>query len=369
MDDSTSSLGCAPTRCCGAASAERPRAPMPLTASELVVARIDGDAGGRRGARPGRWSRPAHTPLVGRCRQLSNIGGAHRRDDSRTLERRTGHRDGADDRHRRHARDRGSASRRRERNVAQCSTDGASDGRWLWIVALVLLGLETWLRRARREEAVDRGHTIVPPDVAELRAFLARASRRIAWIHAAEGAAGGVLLAIALGVVGWPSSSGSASRFRAGRSVHGGRHRASVRCSERASQRDSRDARSRRERRNAETSSSPRTNCRPARASSERIGAVVNREAARTRARLDLAALFPARNAIVALVAALGLWTATVAARASSAIVTPRRSRRVDIGRNHRRRGRHASLRRRTPDAPRRRCAIRRASRRSPAAA
>ena len=54
---------------------------------------------------------------------------------------------------------------------------------------------------------------------------------------------------------------------------------------------------------------------------SERIGAVVNREAARIVRRLDLAALFPARNAIVALVAALGLWSATVAAkRASSAI-------------------------------------------------
>ena len=54
---------------------------------------------------------------------------------------------------------------------------------------------------------------------------------------------------------------------------------------------------------------------------SERIGAVVNREAARIVRGLDLAALFPARNAIVALVAALGLWTATVAAkRASSAI-------------------------------------------------
>ena len=37
-------------------------------------------------------------------------------------------------------------------SAAHISTDGASDGRWLWIVALVLLGLETWLRRARREE-------------------------------------------------------------------------------------------------------------------------------------------------------------------------------------------------------------------------
>ena len=38
--------------------------------------------------------------------------------------------------------------------TSHISTDGASDGRWLWIVALALLGLETWLRRARREEVV-----------------------------------------------------------------------------------------------------------------------------------------------------------------------------------------------------------------------
>ena len=38
--------------------------------------------------------------------------------------------------------------------TSQVSTDGASDGRWLWIVALVLLAVETWLRRARREEVV-----------------------------------------------------------------------------------------------------------------------------------------------------------------------------------------------------------------------
>jgi hypothetical protein len=29
---------------------------------------------------------------------------------------------------------------------------GASDGRWLWLAVLLLLGLETWMRRARRVE-------------------------------------------------------------------------------------------------------------------------------------------------------------------------------------------------------------------------
>ena len=32
--------------------------------------------------------------------------------------------------------------------------DGASDGRWLWALALVLLGVETWIRRERRQSRV-----------------------------------------------------------------------------------------------------------------------------------------------------------------------------------------------------------------------
>jgi hypothetical protein len=32
---------------------------------------------------------------------------------------------------------------------AQTVSDGASDGRWLWVLALLLLGVETWLRRGR----------------------------------------------------------------------------------------------------------------------------------------------------------------------------------------------------------------------------
>jgi hypothetical protein len=39
--------------------------------------------------------------------------------------------------------------------ITQHGTDGiGSDGRWLWVFALVLLAVETWLRRARREEVV-----------------------------------------------------------------------------------------------------------------------------------------------------------------------------------------------------------------------
>jgi hypothetical protein len=35
--------------------------------------------------------------------------------------------------------------------TAARAADGASDGRWLWLVALLLLGAETWMRRSRRE--------------------------------------------------------------------------------------------------------------------------------------------------------------------------------------------------------------------------
>src|SRR5204862_5336389 len=53
----------------------------------------------------------------------------------------------------------------------------------------------------------------VPPDIAEFRAFLTRAARRIAWLHAAEGAAGGLLLAMVIGVASWPTSNGLAIRI------------------------------------------------------------------------------------------------------------------------------------------------------------
>jgi hypothetical protein len=47
----------------------------------------------------------------------------------------------------------------RPRGVASDSTEGDSDARWLWIVVLALLGIESLMRRERRiasarEEAV-----------------------------------------------------------------------------------------------------------------------------------------------------------------------------------------------------------------------
>ena len=36
-------------------------------------------------------------------------------------------------------------------SASPSADDGASDGRWFWMLALVLLGVEAWMRRARRE--------------------------------------------------------------------------------------------------------------------------------------------------------------------------------------------------------------------------
>jgi hypothetical protein len=162
----------------------------------------------------------------------------------------------------------------------------------------------------------------VPPDVAEFRAFLARATRRMAWIQAAEGAAGGLLLAAALGIVGWPSSNGVAIRIAlavpcmaAGVAIRAllGRHgKASVAASIETRAPECRNIVITAD----ELSSGARV--------SERIGTVVHREAARIVRSLDLAALFPARNAVVALVVALGLWSATIAATGASGAVTMR---------------------------------------------
>lgn len=141
----------------------------------------------------------------------------------------------------------------------------------------------------------------------------------MAWIHAAEGAASGVVVATALALVGWPSSSESASRFvlvvpcmAAGvglRTLLSRRRRTPISASIEQRAPACRNIVITAD----ELSSGARV--------SERIGVVVNHQAARIVRGLDLAALFPARNAVVALVAALGLWTATVAAtRVSPAI-------------------------------------------------
>ncbi len=48
------------------------------------------------------------------------------------------------------------ASWRRPATPADASTGSgsdASDGRWLWLLALLLLGVETWMRRERRAAA------------------------------------------------------------------------------------------------------------------------------------------------------------------------------------------------------------------------
>lgn len=154
------------------------------------------------------------------------------------------------------------------------------------------------------------------PDAAELRAFLSRAAQRIAWIHAAEGAAAGLLLAMALGLVGWPRSNGLAIRIAlavpcmaagiALRALWSGRRRTSTAASieQRAPVC-----------RNIVITADELLSGGGV---SERVGIVINREAARIVRGLDLASLFPARNAFLTLAVALAAWTASLAARTGS---------------------------------------------------
>ena len=156
----------------------------------------------------------------------------------------------------------------------------------------------------------------MPPDVAEFRAFLSRAAQRIAWIHAAEGAAGGLLLAVALGVGGWPSANGLAIRLAlavpcmgagiAIRALWSRRRAASTAAS--IEQRAPTC-------RNIVITADELLSGTPV---SERVGAVINREAARIVRGLDLAALFPARKALIGFLATLGVWIATLTARSGS---------------------------------------------------
>ena len=154
---------------------------------------------------------------------------------------------------------------------------------------------------------------IAPPDVTELRAFLTRASRRLALMRVAEGTAIGLAIAIALALSGWPASiavttvvavalasitAGIVSRLLVTRDrrmpiAHAVEQRAPV-C------------------RNIIITAEELT----AGASvNERIASIVYREAARIVRGLDLASIFPARNAILALAASAALWTVTVATR------------------------------------------------------
>lgn len=148
------------------------------------------------------------------------------------------------------------------------------------------------------------------PDPTILDAFLARASRRVAWTTAAEGAAAGLVVALGLAVVGWPAPGAvmgsvivAASLAAAGaivRSVVARRRgeRIAVLVERRAPHC-----------RNLVVTADELT---PGVSVADHIAAIVYSQAARLVTGLDLTALFPARNAVIALGLSAALWTLAV---------------------------------------------------------
>jgi hypothetical protein len=146
----------------------------------------------------------------------------------------------------------------------------------------------------------------VPPDVAVVRAFLTRVARRIWWTRAAEGAAAGVLVSLALQAVGWPSQSsawlaalavmtlaviGAALRIALG--TRGTSDRIATLVERRAPQC-----------RNVVLTAGELISTNE----SDYISTLVYRDAARMVGTLDASALAPARNAVVALAIVSGAW-------------------------------------------------------------
>jgi hypothetical protein len=153
------------------------------------------------------------------------------------------------------------------------------------------------------------------PDAPALRLFLARVSRRLVWLAAAQGAAAGLLIAFIVFVAGWPrrgemipsafagvvlAAIGAAVQMAA---TADGRRKAAYLVERRAPQC-----------RNALIAAGELIDARgspPAAAIApldEYVGEIVCRDAARQVRTLDLRALFPARNSVLTLGAIAALW-------------------------------------------------------------
>ena len=236
---------------------------------------------------------------------------------------------------------------------------GASDGRWLWIAVLVLLGVETWMRRTRRERrrgtASARTCSLTPPRFAPSSIAFAADSPGCRRPKARPSASRSR----------WRSRSCAVQRPNALRQTADRRHRA----------RGARNRRANRwcsvaRERVAELIERRAPQCRnllvtanemrPGVSVGEPIASLIYDRAARLARSLDPAALFPARNALVA----LGGERRAVDVRRHARRHRPRRASQARVVaecRDGRRRGRHESSRRRTPAAPSSRCATPRA--------
>ncbi|MEJ7811702.1 MAG: DUF4175 family protein [Gemmatimonadaceae bacterium] len=170
-----------------------------------------------------------------------------------------------------------------------------------------------------------------PPESAAVRAILARAARRLAWMSAAEGAAIGLGLALALAAAGWPAPGAAWRSVFAGLSLaaagagarvltSSGRRRHVAHLVERRAPqcRNLLVTASELLARSAASHSTPHV--------AEHVRTIVLRQAARLAGGLDPAALFPARNALTALGAAAMLWALVVSRAALPRAVRATRS-------------------------------------------
>ncbi|MEP6494599.1 MAG: hypothetical protein ABJF01_18080 [bacterium] len=155
-----------------------------------------------------------------------------------------------------------------------------------------------------------------PPDASALRAFLARVSRRLAWTTAAEGAAAGLVVALVLVMAGWPSRGAPAKAIAAAASLaaagmfvrwlfmRGRGERVALIVERRAPQC-----------RNLVVTADELTMSNTV---VDHIAVLVFSQTARLVNGLDLAALFPLRNSLIALALSTGLWTLAVARATTS---------------------------------------------------
>ena len=195
-----------------------------------------------------------------------------------------------------------------------------SDGRWFWVIAIALLLIETLIRRRSRrlDGALDLVAELTGLEIRPS-LFLARASRRLALLTIAEGAAAGLGAAVVVAAVGWSGHASIAWTAIAGVSliaagilmrmaVSGGSTDGTVAAAAAIEARAP-------ECRNllvtaAELIDHP-TRVRPY------VGELVSREAARLMNGLALERLFPSRRSIAALAAGGVLWVVLLGAVAA----------------------------------------------------
>src|SRR5215510_1227450 len=152
------------------------------------------------------------------------------------------------------------------------------------------------------------------PDATKVHAFLGRASRRLAWIALAEGAAAGLVAAALFSLAGWPSRGALTPAIAVGTAfVVAGIGIALLLLRLRSPNIANLVERRAPQCRNVVITANELSSIRVA----DHVASLVYERAAQTLQRLDLATLFPAQRRVAALGVAAGLWTLAIARTAT----------------------------------------------------